>query len=99
MVGSRDSDSVDAMFDRAVLELSTMGCDMLCTWAPADEVICNTLKRSFGFRSSFDFPLRLAFRGEPDWLVARTLDTSLPGNLCIYDAAAWRLTPMFFDLA
>lgn len=99
MVGLRSADCIYPMFDRATAELLGMGCDMLCTWAPADEAICGVLKRSFGFRSAFDFPLKLAFRGEPDWLVARAIDTSLPTNLRIHDAAAWRLTPAFFDIA
>jgi len=76
-----------------------MGCDMLRTWAPADEAVCSVLKRSLGFRSSFDFPLRLAFRGEPDWLVARELGTCLPDSLSVRDRDKWHLTPMFFDLA
>ena len=99
MVGCRNADCVYDMFDRAVIELLRMDCDMLCTWAPADEAIYSVLKRSFGFRSSFDFPLKLAFRREPDWLVARELDTSATGDLDIYDPTVWHLTPAFCDVA
>jgi len=99
MAGHRNADCIYAMFDRAVVELLGMGCDMLRTWAPDDELICDVLKRCLGFRSSLDFPLRLAFRGKTDWLVAREIDTSAIGDLRIYDPAAWRLTPTFFDLA
>jgi GNAT superfamily N-acetyltransferase len=99
MAGHRNADCIYAMFDRAVVELLGMGCDMLRTWAPDDELICDVLKRCLGFRSSLDLPLRLAFRGKTDWLVAREIDTSAIGDLRIYDPAAWRLTPTFFDLA
>ncbi len=99
MVGCRNAECTYAMFDRAVAELLGMGCDMLHTWAPSDEAICGVLKHSLGFRSSFDFPLKLAFRREPDWLVAREIETSAIEDLCIYDPAVWRLTPAFFDVA
>jgi GNAT superfamily N-acetyltransferase len=99
MVGCRNADCIGAMFDRAVIELLRMGCDMLHAWVPVDETVCSVLKHSLGFRASYDFPLRLAFRREPNWLVARELAASLPEDLSIYDASRWRLTPMFFDLA
>lgn len=99
MVGCRNADCIYAMFDRAVVELLGMGCDMLYTWAPSDEAISGILKHPLGFRSSFDFPLKLAFRREPDWLVARGIETSAIEDLCIYDPAVWRLTPAFFDAA
>ncbi len=99
LIGIENTDCIYAMFDRAVTELLRMGCDMLYTWAPVDEVICDVLKRCLGLRSSMDFPLRLVFRGKTNWLVARAIDTSPIEDLCIYEPAAWNLTPAFYDLA
>ena len=99
LMGCGNADCIFDMFDGAILELLNMGCDMLSIWAPADETIRDTLKRFLGFRSSFDFPLRLAFRGRTNWLVARELNESLSEYLCVHDPDAWRLTSAFSDLA
>jgi|GEM_PF-2242464 GNAT superfamily N-acetyltransferase len=98
VVGSCDSDCICAMFERAVLEMANMGCDMLSTWAPADKEMLDVFRTSLGLRSTLEFPLRLAFRGDPLWLTARETDMLLPSSdLCVCDPATWRLTPLFCD--
>jgi GNAT superfamily N-acetyltransferase len=95
LVKNEDLGYFGALIEKAMVEFTKTGCDLIMVWACSEPGFKEELRKRFGFSSTFSFPYN-RFIGSGYFEALSLTDQAIRG-INIYDKSNWRITNIYPD--
>jgi hypothetical protein len=97
LVKNEDPWCFGALMEKAIVELTKTGCDLIVVWAFSDPRLKEELQKRFGFSSTLSFPYNRII--DSGYFEALSLNDQAIKCMNIYDKSNWRITHIYPDYA
>ena len=95
LVKNEDPECFSALIEKAMVELTQTGCDLIVVWAFSEPRLKEELQKRFGFSSTSSLLYNRLI--DPGYFEALSLNDQDMGGMNIYDKSNWRITHIYPD--